>query len=71
MKRLILGLCVLACVAISGVGVHLVLQQQRRLARFVPTRATILGKRVEILAGLDQLEVRHSVPQMHPPIRLG
>jgi hypothetical protein len=47
MKRFTLGFCVLVCATIGGVGVYFVYQQQRTLACFVPTRATILSKRVE------------------------
>ncbi len=49
MMRVVLGLCVLSCLAIVGVGVQLALEQQRHVTSLsVRTTATVLEKRLQL-----------------------
>ena len=61
--RIVLGFCVLFCLAIVGFGVHLVLEQQRQLTSFSATAtATVLEKRLERheTRNIDARESRYS-----------
>jgi len=57
--RIVLGFCVLFCLAIVGLGVHLVLEQQRYVTSFsAQTTATVLEKRLQQHRNSRNSEIR-------------